>query len=545
MERVKLGIPGLDELLGGGMLPDNVLLVQGAPGTGKTTLGLQFLHYGATELDQPALLVSFEQLAAQIYRDARHFGWSLRELEQAGKFGLASIMPIVLRERLLDSPEVFKEWRPDHGVTRLVIDSVNHLWQVCEDEREARNLLHELVTAVKSEGFIAMMLSELEGEQDGRFEEYLADSVVRLNYEQAPTGQRMRTIEVRKTRGQGHQPGRFAFSLSQRGLQVFARSRAPQRRGPIVKRDLERISTGIGGLDRMLGGGLFAGSSALLAGSVGTGKTLCAMHFLHAGLQRGESGLLVSVEESPERAIAFAQTVGMDLGHWIEAGQLQVVHQVPVAICVDELFWRVEQVVREHQPRRLVLDSISTLFDASGASLPTMVDYVRGLLDFLEHHGITSVLTWGIPEVTGDLRISDIGLSPAVDCIILLRFVETGSEIRRMLGLLKMRGSNHDKELREYAIGDQGIVVESKLVGLSGVLRGSASGTLKQTIEELVQPLTFIRGFTDALQDRDLDDLRRDELLQEMREQTVHVTKLVCEHFDYDYAQIKDVMEPE
>jgi circadian clock protein KaiC len=284
----------------------------------------------------------------------------------------------------------------------------------------------------------------------------------------------------------------------------------------------------------MLGGGLLAGCAAVVAGSPGTGKTLLGLQFLAEGLRRGEPGVLLSIEEDPDRIVQFGHGIGLDLGGSLSSGALRIVYQLPVELATDEILWNLRQAVRETKARRVVIDSLSSLFRHVMPDPILAQDYARGLLDLLREAEATCTLNWELPEITGDLTISDQGISALADTVLVMRFVETASEVHRVLGVLKMRGSNHEKELRAYRITDQGLQIQAKLHGLSGVLSGSATGTLKEAVEEILQPLTFIHGSAAILLQEELEEEARRQLLTEIQAQADHLTREVCRFLDYE-----------
>jgi circadian clock protein KaiC len=530
MELISTGIDGLDRVLGGGLIPGSAVLVEGVPGAGKTTLGLQFLCHGATH-GEPGLILSFEEFPEQLQRDAAAYGWNLAVLQQANQLRIMLTSADVLQQIVQQRPDPLERAFQQHGVKRVLVDSITHFQRLTSSPRELWEAIYRFRNFLRRMGVTALLTQEIERADPAEVPpaEYLVDTVIRLTNEQAHGRQRYRFVEVLKSRGQAHLSGKSAFRFAQDGLRVYPRlnpaSLSPPSSPPAVAD--QRVSTGVEGLDRMLGGGLLSGTAAILAGSAGVGKTLLSLQFLAAGAARGESGLLLSIEERPEKTSAFARSIGLDLQALVDAGSLQIFHRVPVELPTDQVVDEFCDAVLASGAQRVVIDSLSSLFRYLLADPILAQDYARSLLHFLSQQGVTTLLNWEIPEVTGNLSLTDEGLSAVADAVVLMRLVETAGEIRRILAILKLRGSAHDTALREYHITDNGIQVATPLAGLSGILSGSPTVAHKEMTEEILQPLAFIEGAAQLLREPDSDPEARARLLAEVEQQATRLRELL------------------
>ena len=473
--KIRTGIEGLDQVLGGGLIEGTCALIEGAPGCGKTTLGLQFAYLGATQYDEPALVVTFEEFPDQLYRDALSLGWDLRTIEQTGKLRVMCMSPDAFQEELSHPEGFFEMRRAEMGLKRVVIDSATHFQQITSDPVELRKIIYGVRNGLARLGVTSMLTKEIET-RTGEvipFEEYVVDAVIRLTYERADNGgARSRFLEVLKSRGQPHASGRHAMILQTGGITVYPRVLQPARRVE-TKVDLEqRLSTGVSGLDEMLTGGVIPGYIVLVAGSTGTGKTTLGLQFLCDGVARGEKAMLVSFEERPEKIARLAAGYGFDLDAMAEKGLLRIVHRMPAGLLADQFLHELNAELRGFQPARVVLDSLTDLGFAV-RDPGRLQDATWTLANMIESAGATALMTNEIPDVMGQFTISDVHLSIIADGIVLLRYVEIESEMQRAISVLKMRGVDHDKNIRRFTVTDRGLEIGPLFEGHEGIMGGT------------------------------------------------------------------------
>ncbi len=474
---VSTGIPGLDEILGGGLRQGSVTLLEGIPGTGKTTVGLGFLYHGATACDEPGIAITFEQFPEQMIADAAQFGWDFADLEAGGMVRIMCTSPDVFLDQLSEVGGVVDRILREMDARRVLIDSASHLQQITPDPNQHRALFYSMINGLKRAGLTTIVTKEFESTEATQipFEEYLCDSVVRLDNRMVGNFRRRRFIEVIKSRGMAHRSGRHGFELSDSGPRVYPRYDPAPR--PLAEAcPIDKLSTGVAGLDRMLAGGLLAGSATLVAGSAGVGKTTLGLQFICEGARAGEPGVYVTFEESPTKLSCQAAGFGLDLQAHRDNGTISVVHNFPVSVHFEKLLTQISDEVDRIGARRLVFDSLTDLDMAFGGD-DGLREAMYELVSMLDSRGVTSIIVTEVPELFGQTHVSGKHLSIIVDGIILMKYLELESEIQRALSVLKMRGSGHDTGIWRYVIHSRGIDVLSRFEGAEGLMAGAARTT--------------------------------------------------------------------
>jgi circadian clock protein KaiC len=542
---MKTGVPGLDEVLCGGFVAGSSILIEGPPGSGKTNLGLQIIVNGATQFNQSGVIVTFEEFPEQIYRDANRFGWDLRKLESEKKIKVIHTSPSEMQQSIdrLPGPTASEVHEAIFQLDAkwILLDSISHFVRVTDNIVEQRELLFRFQNQLKQRGLTVLLTKELEEAESNKiyFEEYVVDASLRL-YNTLPSGigDNLRSIEVRKTRGQEHLPGRHPFRFFSDGIRIFPRQKVTPIVKPIEKlKAASRIQIGVLNLDTMLHGGLLANSTTLAAGPAGSGKTFLAAHFLAEGFKAGEPTLYVTLEETPDKIMAYLPAVGLDLTKKNVAKLLYIHHVIPINLCIEELFLYLKQFIAEKKIKRVVIDSLSDF--AIAVPDPAMLrDYIFLLVRQLEDSGVTSLLLSQIAQVAGAVNIADIGNAMVADTIIYLGFVEIESKMHRVISVLKMRGSEHDSELRKLLITENGLEVATRFLGLTGVLSGMPTGRYRETIEEVFQPLFFVEGMMDLFT-KAKDDTARKAVAEKVQLQIDNVVNKLGDYFDIDPRKIK------
>jgi circadian clock protein KaiC len=482
MSRVETGHPGLDELIEGGFPSRCTFLICGAAGAGKTIFALQYLLHGAKK-GEPGLYVSFEEPIEKTREFMKRFGWDLESFENERKLLLidASISKM-LRGKTTTLKEAFdlsglyriiQEGVRRIGVRRVVIDSISALLIHFREMPVVRTELVAIKTMLEEMGCTSLFLSEIpQGTVNfSRFgvEEFVADGVILLKYA-SDQGRRRRFIEIYKMRGVAHVSGDHPFEISKEGIKVFPRLR-PVAMKPEFMISEERVKTGIEGLDNMLHGGFYKGDSILVTGASGTGKTVLGLHFIYEGGKKQEPGVIVTFEEQPQQLIRNSKGLGFDLEALEKRGLLKILYAPAQELCPDEHAIRIKNAVRRIGAKRVVIDSLTAL-EPVIKDPNRMREYVAALATYFRSQGVTSIFTTEMPEITGAFQISGFKLSLAMDVIILLRYVEIESALKRGLSIIKFRGSEHDKEIREFEITSKGIEVKTKFKGMERVMGG-------------------------------------------------------------------------
>jgi circadian clock protein KaiC len=473
LAKAATGIAGLDEITTGGLPRGRPTLVCGTAGAGKTLLAMEFLVRGATEFDEPGVFMAFEETAEELTQNVRSLGFNLDELEAEGKLLLDHVH--VERSEIeetgaydLDGLFIRLGYAIDSiGAKRVGLDTLEVLFGGLSDEGVLRSELRRLFRWLKDRGVTAVITAERVGEALTRhgLEEYVSDCVIVLDHrvtEQLST----RRLRVVKYRGTTHGTNEYPFLIEADGISVV----------PITSVGLdhpassERISTGVPGLDEMLGGGLFRGSSVLLSGTAGTGKSSLAAHVADATCRRGERCLYLAHEESPSQIVRNMRSIGLELEPWIEQGVLRVHAWRPTAHGLETHLVKLHTLVEEQRPRVVIVDPLSSLLKA-GTPLETEGMLMR-LIDYLKSQQITAVLT-SLTRGGAALEETNMGISSLVDTWLLLRDIELGGERNRGMYVLKSRGMAHSNKIREFVLTDWGFRLEDVYLGPDGVLTGS------------------------------------------------------------------------
>ncbi len=484
MSQIPTGVPGLDRVLNGGLVGGHNVLVQGTPGAGKTTLGMQFIHEGATQFNEPGLIISFEEHPEQLHREALNFGWDLKALEVAGKLKILATSPAVFKQQMENSQELIPTMAREMGVKRILIDSLSHFQRVEQDPVKLRELLSSTLNGLKRGGYTTLVTQEVGHEESGEvaFEQYIVDAVIRIFFTAFKRVERRRAIEVLKARGQTFMAGKHAVYISDRGLRVYPR---PQPELPVISLGaaLQRVSSGIYGLDRMLEGGLLASSSLLVAGDPGVGKTLLTLHFLAAGPEAGEKGLFVSLGTDPAKLVQSAKSIGMNLAALEEAGQLFFLTRSPVNLDPDQFYWELRDFLDANPVQRIVIDSLTDLEPALDDP-KRLRDYLYSLIDLFAQRGITSMIT---RQSMGEGGL-EYDVAMVFDGIMMMRLKSMQDHLRKTLSILKMQGTPHDSGTRTVKISSQGYQVETKFEPTSAFLRHLQQGGGQGSTEETFTP---------------------------------------------------------
>ncbi|MBK1665286.1 circadian clock protein KaiC [Rhodospirillum rubrum] len=478
VEKLPTGIPGFDLIAHGGLPAGRTTLIVGTAGSAKTIFSAQFLAAGILSFDQKAVFVTFEESVTDIRRNLAGFGWDIAAWEAAGNWSFVDASPHPLEEGdVVGSYDLGGLLaRIEHAVrgtlaTRVVLDSLGAMFMRFADPATLRNELLRIAAALKDMGVTTLITAE-RCEEEGPLtrtgiEEFVADNVVILrNLREGE--RRRRTCEILKYRGAYHQKGEFPFAiLPGSGIQVIPLSAMELRQGSSDR----RIPSGSADLDGMCGGGFFRDSVVLVSGATGTGKTLMSTHFLNGGLQAGERCLLFAFEESRQQLFRNACGWGIDFQAAEESGQLRVVCDYPEVASIEDHLIKIKEEIDTFHPHRVAVDSLSAI--ARICSERGFREFVIGLTSFIKHQEVAALFTSNTPTLMGGSSVTEAHISSITDSIILLRYVETFGEISRGVMVLKMRGSRHDKEIREFAIDGTGMHIGRPFRTVTGILAGN------------------------------------------------------------------------
>jgi circadian clock protein KaiC len=437
--RLSTGIKGLDDVLCGGLIAGSSVLIEGYPGCGKTTLGVQAIVEGVIS-GEPGLILTFEQFAEQIYRDAARFGWDLRSMERENKLRIICTSPQVINDQLLQAAGPIYQLIESIGAKRILIDSFTHFRRITTEETNLRELMFSMINSLKWRGLTVILTKELSPKELTGFEEYLVDTIIDLSYQTTPTEGRRRLIEVLKSRGHEHLPGKHGFRFALDGLQVFPR----QTLGiPQYQSFQGALCTGIDGLDDLLGGGIPVGSNVLLCGPAGVGKTTLSLQTINNVLQDKErKALLFLHEESPEHILHRADSFGWDFRGFIKKGQLIVQYEDFAQIDIDEYLFRMGELMKNVGPSLVVVDTLPTLLHTVSHDFHLVAEKIASLTRIIKYHGCNSLLI--NPSMYGAKQISRFGVEESFcDGVIIMGTESIQGARKRFIEVYKLRNQKH------------------------------------------------------------------------------------------------------
>lgn len=478
IRKLKTGIDGFDHIAEGGLPEGRSTLVAGTSGSGKTIFALQYLVRGVRHFDQPGVIVTFEESVPDLIQNVEALGWNLRTLIDERKVAVvdASSDPAVetVEAGAFDFMALLS--RIEHavktvGARRVILDSVGAVFANFRDSAAVRRELRRVVSGLRSMGVTVLITVERAEEygQVSRYgvEEFVADNVVVLR-NQLDNEKRRRTIEILKVRGATHQKGEYPFTIdSAQGVTIIPLSAMQLTQ----KSSAVRISSGNVVVDEMCGGGMFRDSIILVSGATGTGKTLMVIEFMKAVIEKKERALLFAFEESYEQLTRNAAGWGVDLDAAQKADLLRVVCRYPETAGLEDHLIAIKREIESFQPARVAVDSLSALERVS--SLKSFREFVIGVTSHIKQREIAGVFTNTTANLMGGESVTETHISTITDSIILLRYVELQGTMRRGITVLKMRGSWHDKDIREYSIDGTGMHVREPFRGINGILSGN------------------------------------------------------------------------
>lgn len=469
------GIQGLDEITLGGLPRGRPTLVCGSAGCGKTLLGMEFLVRGATQFDEPGVCISFEESAEELSQNVASLGFEVDALIEQGKLAIDHVFierSLVEETGEYDLEALFVRlgYAVDSiGAKRVVLDSVETLFAGLANESILRSELRRLFRWLKERKLTAIVTGERGAGALTRhgLEEYISDCVILLDH-QVTEGVFTRRLRVVKYRGSIHGTNDYPFLIDSDGISVL----------PVTSLDLkhsasdERVSTGVPALDDMFGGkGYFRGSSILVSGTAGTGKTSLAAQFVNATCARGERCAMFSFEESASQMVRNMRSIGIDLGRWIEKGLLQFHGTRPTMFGLEMHLVKMHKIIDGFAPSIVVVDPVTGLLQ-SGTPVAAKSMLLR-MVDLLKERQITALMT-SLTGGGGALDQTEVDISSLVDTWLLLRHIESAGERNRGLYILKARGLAHSNQIREFVLTNHGIDLREVYLGGSGLLTGSA-----------------------------------------------------------------------
>ena len=499
VQKIRTMIEGFDDISHGGLPIHRTTLVSGTSGTGKTLFSVQFLYNGITQFNEPGVFVTFEESPVDIIKNAHIFGWNLQKLVDEGKLFILDASPdpegqdvvgnfdlSAIIERIQYAIRKFK-------AKRVSIDSVTALFQQYDAASIVRREIFRLVARLKQVGVTTIMTTERIDEYGpvARFgvEEFVSDNVVIVR-NVLEGERRRRTLEILKLRGTTHMKGEYPFTITNEGINIFplGAMRLTQRSSNV------RVSSGVKTLDEMSGGGFFKDSIILATGATGTGKTLLVSKFLQDACNSGERAILFAYEESRAQLSRNAYSWGIDFEELEEKGLLKILCAYPESAGLEDHLQMIKSEIAEFKPVRIAIDSLSAL--ARGVSNNAFRQFVIGVTGFAKQEEITGFFTNTTDQFMGAHSITDSHISTITDTILMLQYVEIRGEMSRAINVFKMRGSWHDKGIREYSISERGPEIKDSFRNFERIISGSPT---RITVNEKSELSRIVRGVQDAI----------------------------------------------
>lgn len=475
LPRASTGITGLDYIFGGGLARSRLHLVEGSPGTGKTTLAVQFLRAGAAA-GESGIYITLAETEAELRDGAESHGWTIDApieifelappqsvLDQNQQQSLLYSSDLELGETIRRIVEAIERVRPQ----RVVIDSLSEIRLLAQSSLRYRRQILAMKHYFAQNNSTVMMLDDLTTESTDRAVHSIAHAVIHLDQLAPIYGGERRRLRVAKCRGQGFLGGYHDFTVATGGVAVFPRLvAAPYRRTSAIT----HVTSGIAELDALLGGGPNAGSSTLILGPAGAGKSLLTLHYISQAIKHGERAALLVFDEELGLLFARAAGLGIDLKAMRDSEQLFVQQMDAAELTPGEFSHQVRTMVDKHAIRTVVIDSLNG-YQAAMPEEQFLILHLHELLQYLNRQGASTFLTVAQHGLVGDMRQS-IDITYLADTVILLRYFEALGSIRRAISVMKKRGGRHESTIREMRISDTGIMVGEPLKEFQGVLRG-------------------------------------------------------------------------
>ncbi len=467
------GVPGLDTVLGGGLPEYSFNLIAGGPGSGKTILAHQIMFANATAarpalyftvLGEPTLKMLRYQRQFSFF-DSNRVGSAIHFVNLSAEVmerNLEEVLQRITSETERVKPGIvivdsFRTIRAQHGTAEPATFELDQFVQ-------------RLALSLTSWEVTSFLLGEYTEAEQRNPVFTVADGILWLS-QATDRNSVVRKLQVVKTRGRAPMPGLHTFRITDAGLQIFPRIPEQTRKRALQKR--ERLSTGVPGMDEMIGGGVIAGDAVMLTGPAGSGKSTVATQFMVAGLAHGETGVIAVFEEYPEEYLARANARNPEVGKMLKAGKLELIYLRPLDLSVDEALAAILEAVERLKAKRVVIDSLSG-FEVALA--PTFREDFREslyrLVGTLTATGVTVFMTAEVSEAFSEARFTSENVSFITDEIIVQRYVEIRGELRRVMAVIKMRGSDHTHEFRSYEVTAKGVVVGDPLTEYDGIITG-------------------------------------------------------------------------
>jgi len=469
--RLSTGIDGLDEVLQGGLLDGGAYLVRGSPGSGKTTLGVQFLVAGSSK-GEKTLFITIGESEVQLRHNATSKGFDLTNITFLDLSPTSEFFTEVQSYDIFSPAEVEREPITEQIVRqvetlqpeRIFVDSVTQLRYLAVDEYQFHKQILSFLRFLQERNTTVLLTSEAGPQAPDEGLQFLVDGIINLDI-----GNTERTVSIYKFRNSKYQQGNHSMVLTDRGMRVFPRIVPDEFSRDFVR---ETLPSAVSELDQMLSGGIERGTVTMLSGPSGAGKTSLGIKFLREAALRGDRSVICCFEETASTVIERCRGLSMPLDEAIDAGNLEVMTFEPLSETPDEFAYSLRQKVEKENVRLVMLDSITGYH----LCFPQqhMVDHLHRLCRYLKNMGVATIVVNEVQVISGQFKVSDMKISYLADNVIFLSYLERDGRLCKAIGVLKKRLSDFEKSLRPMTISSRGIEVGEPMLNLRGILKGNA-----------------------------------------------------------------------
>ncbi len=472
--KARTGVPGLDDILLGGLSHQRVFLLEGTPGTGKTTIALSFLIEGVKN-GEKGLYITLSETAAELQQTAASHGWSLDGIEIFEVVPPESLLDADQQQSLLyasdlelgETTNLIFEKVEQSKVQRVVLDSLSEIRLLAQSSLRYRRQILTLKHYFARHGSTVLLLDDLTTETTDKTVHSVAHGVIRLEEMTPDYGAERRRLRVIKYRAQGFRGGFHDFTIRAGGAIVFPRLVAAEHRRTVSR---EQMKTGIAGFDKLLGGGIEGGSSTVLIGPSGSGKSLVCLQFVREAIRQGGKAAIFIFDEEMSLLIDRAKPLGFDLAAMRDSGQLQITQLDAAELSPGEFAYTVREAIRDPAIKTVVIDSLNG-YQASMPQENSLLLHMHEMLQYMNRQGVSTFLTVAQAGMMGDNMRSPVDITYLADAVIMLRFFEARGSVKRALSVVKKRTGFHEDTIREFWIRD-GLQIGEPLTNFQGVLRG-------------------------------------------------------------------------
>jgi circadian clock protein KaiC len=455
-DRIATGCVGLDEILYGGIPANTITVLMGAPGTGKTIMAEEIAFCNATE-ERPALyLTTLSEPLEKFIFHGQHYDFF--DSAKVGKAVIYEDLGITVRKAgVAKLAEIVTDLILKYKPAYLFIDSFKGLNELLQSTIERRTVIYDLASVLSAYKCTSFLIGEYATEMTTDLPEFAIADVVLNLMKYSTNAREQRFLRVEKLRGSNSIPGMHAFSITSEGIEMYPRLLSP-RVAPTYQPKVERVNSGITGLDEMIDQGFWRGSTTLIAGPSGSGKTIMGLQFIREGATRGEPGLYVGFQENPSQMARIMLNLGWNATELLENGNFELMYRSPVEMQLDSVAAEIFQRVRAGKVRRIVIDALGDL-ERCSMDRQRFADFIYALTQWFAVENVTCIMTTELRELFGVHHISDQEISNMSDNLVIVGFTP-GPEMKRKIRIIKTRGSRHDTGEHELEINDKGAVVK-------------------------------------------------------------------------------------